>query len=111
MVYLSYSNPLIIMYSMCVFAFFLNMKVRNISFINSVARHTFATYLLTDYFLGPLFLYKYLCEGYKYNFGFGLLLSILVYCAAILIDYMRSFLSVPLENLITRKLERVKKPS
>lgn len=108
MVYLSYSNPLIIVYSIIVFVSFLNMEVRNIHFINTVARHTFATYLLTDYFIGPLFLYKMLSDTFIKNFGLGLLLTILVYCIGILIDYIRALLLSPLVEILATKVNSIR---
>lgn len=99
----SYANPLVILTSLSFFLFFLNLNIVHSRIINSVASSCFAVYLVNcNYY----FWNKYLliCKSYFFKYsGYIYILKIvffiiIVYFASILLDQIRSYSWVLINN-------------
>lgn len=106
MPYLSYSNPVVIIYAVIVFVIFLKMHERCTQTINFIASHVFATYLITDGIIGPAFLYKYLRDVFITNVCLGLLLTVVVFIGCIVIEYTRKIVTKPIIMYFSNKINQ-----
>lgn len=87
-VYLSYSNPIIILQSVTILCFVLSFKPSQNNMINLTAKQVFAVYLITEAIGMPL--YTALKDIFVYNFILGLFASVLIFIACIFIEMARN---------------------
>lgn len=88
MVYLSYSNPVIILQSVSIFCIVLSITATHNKRINAIAKHVFAVYLITEAIGMPL--YQTMKDVFAANFILGLLLSASIFSACIIIEAARN---------------------
>lgn len=88
MLYLNYSNPIIILQSIFILCTVLSFKPTYIKNINMVSKHVFSVYLITE--VVGLRLYIALKNIFVNNLFLGLLASALVFAICILIEIPRN---------------------
>lgn len=96
MMWLGYSNPVIIFQSVCVLCFVLLFKPTFSKSVNTVARHVFAVYLITE--AVGMHLYVPLSKLFVRNFFLGLLACVAVFAACVLVEAVRRSLYDRLER-------------
>lgn len=88
MLYLSYSNPVILLQAILIFCAVLSLKPTYNIKVNTIAKHVFGVYLITEGI--GLRLYKMLKDIFNENFLLGILACIVVFFACLLIESVRS---------------------
>lgn len=88
MLYLSYSNPVILLQAILILCAVLSFNPTSNVRINTIAKNVFGVYLITEG-IGS-YLYKILKDIFNDNFLFGLFACILVFSVCLIIEAIRS---------------------
>lgn len=94
--WLSYSNPVILLQTVCIFCAVLSLRPSFSRCTNAVAKHVFAVYLITETF--GIHLYGVLRDIFNRNFFLGIAAAAVVFAACIAVENVRSKLSEALLN-------------
>lgn len=85
---MGFSNPAILLYGVFILCFVLSLKPVFSNWINAIAKHVLAVYLITET-LG-VHLYKPLRDLFVYNFFVGMVACVFVFLVCIAVETVRS---------------------